>query len=128
MLAIGGCGGSDLHGAASESLDRLAGEEREAAGVLVELEQVSRAKDTATLCRRVYVYEFTETECRRGFARLLADEPLMRLEVEDVDLGADPAVAHALVTLGDDDGSRHASRYTFELVKIGGVWKVKLRD
>jgi hypothetical protein len=52
----------------------------------------------------------------------------MALEVQDVDLKGDTAIAHADVTIVDNDGDRRTSRYSFQLVNRERAWKVKLQD
>jgi hypothetical protein len=123
-LPVAGCGGPD--GKAEESVERLNGQKRAAAQVLVDLEQASRDEDAKRLCRRVYVYRGTSAQCEEGMRAALERAQVVSVEVEDVTLHGDKAVAGANVTTVDADDRRRTSRYTFRLVRRDSQWRVEL--
>jgi hypothetical protein len=123
-VALSGCGGSGVDAKANASLDRLDQRERAAARVLVELEKTSRDENTATLCRRVYAYDGTQRQCERAFRDLFDRQRSMSLEIRDLALRDDKAIAHAEVTIVDNEGDQHIDSYTFRLLKAEGTWRV----
>jgi len=123
---VAGCGGPGVDGKADESVKRLDARDRAAAQVLVELEEASRDEDTERLCRRVYVYKGTTARCERAFKTSLERAQIVSVEVEDVRLRGDTAVAEANVTTVDADDRRRTSRYTFRLIKRDMRWRVEL--
>lgn len=126
-LSLTGCGGPHVDAKAQESVERLDGPQRMAAQVLVQLESAARDENASTLCSRVYAYTGSRRQCERAFRELLEHQRSMALEVRDVQLRGNTAVAHAAVTTLDNGGERRTDEYTYQLVKAGNEWKVKFQ-
>jgi hypothetical protein len=126
-LPFASCGGGPgVDGKAEDSVERLDQRDRAAAQVLVELEEASRDEDAERLCRHIYVYKGTAAGCEQAFKIALERDQIVSVDVKEVRLSGDTAVAGAKVTTVDADDRRRTSRYTFRLVKRETKWRVEL--
>jgi hypothetical protein len=127
-MQLGGCGGcgDELDAKAEGSLARLGEQEREAARILVLLEQAAREEDATTLCR-LYLFSGSARACEASIERLLDRQDTMALEIGEITLRGDRALVSADVTVMRDC-QRSTDRYSMRLVRDERVWKVKWQD
>jgi hypothetical protein len=122
VVATAGCGGSSPKPQAENSARKLSAEARQAAGPLVRLESLVRAKNARGLCSRVYVFDGEAgTDCPRALRPLLRAD--FTLAIRSVRVKGVTAVANADVSFKDRNGTQH-QRDTFQLRKTRRGWRI----
>jgi len=129
LVLAGGCGGPSLDPSASESVERLPpGPQRSAGDAIVAYETAVRAKDAATLCRRVLFYEGAPSNCERSWRSVLDQQESIAIDVQSIEVRGPKATAHVKGTRLLPDGKLRVEEDTLQLVRVADGWRLAIGD